>query len=158
LQPAQLPVKKSGSLISNEEGMLKAFGHDRLTRITMKKTLPSIVIAITGSMFASSALGNDCESHSASMAEVRCCIVAESDRAVEASYTKLYSRMKARNEKAAVLLQEAQAAWLEFVDKSCAFQAEFNPDGMIPADAAANCRVDFGRARTRVLTSWGTHL
>ena len=108
-------------------------------------------------LFSLPAFAKDCEEGSTNKSELLACLYDQSESEVRAVYDPLYAQLKHREPSTAQALAKSQRSWEKFAKDSCDFYILFKSDG-IPTDVQVNCRVDFSRARIKVLQAWQTQL
>ena len=116
----------------------------------MKNFAFSFIFVLAVSFIANA---QDCEKAGATMSAVRACLFTKLDKDLNAVYKPFYQVVLAKNSNAAALLKKSQITWGRFVEDSCAFTVEMNPE-MISEDARYNCWADFTKARIKVLKDW----
>ena len=107
----------------------------------------SKLILIIGLLLTFSVNAKDCEKEgeNGGMSAIRECLITESEKPMTAAYNSLIKTL-AENQTAINDIKQAQEDWARFKESTCNYI--YNLDGL---DEAANCRVEFNNARTKML-------
>ena len=121
----------------------------------MTKAILSLAIML---LWSNSINASSCEDGATNMAEVRACLVEQSEASVKSAYSALLAKVKAKAPGAAPALEASQRSWVLFAEHSCDFYSEFNAATSAKDDSQVNCWIDFSQARIKVLDSWESQL
>ena len=117
----------------------------------MDKSIQLAALLVISLLSTKAFAAKDCESES-NWSAARACAEDQQTAHLEAVYKDTLAFVSRDNPKAAELLKQAQAAWLDFAEKSCEFTvASRLPDSN---DLRFGCWREFTDAREKVLRAY----